>query len=112
MILLARSLFSHISTHSRIVCKANFSPLPMYSEVSSGGRYTLSSGRAEVSLTLDSSVRGDSGDWTCSAQVFESGTTLTVGGPVERTLQLVVVGEWTTYPAFMTSHNAFQLLYT
>ena len=65
----------------------------MYSEVSSGGRYTLSSGRADVSLTLDSSVRGDSGDWTCSAQVFESGTTLIVGGPVERTLQLVVVGE-------------------
>ena len=68
----------------------------VYSEVSSGGRYTLSSGRPEVSLTLDSSVRGDSGDWTCSAQVFESNATagpMMVGESVNRTIELVVVGE-------------------
>ena len=58
-----------------------------------GGIYILNSGRDIVSLTLNSTVRGDTGEWTCSAQVYESGTTLTVGQPVERTLQLVVVGK-------------------
>ena len=63
------------------------------SEVFQGGIYILSGGRDIVSLTLTSSVRGDTGEWTCSAQVYESGTTLTVGQPMERTLQLVVVGK-------------------
>ena len=61
----------------------------------SGGRYTLSSGRDVVSLTLDSSDRTDAGNWTCTAQVYESGTgSLPVGGPVEISVQLVVVGEF------------------
>ena len=66
------------------------------SEVTSGGRYTLSSGREVVSLTLDSSDRADAGNWTCTAQVYdERGTgSLTVGGPVEISVQLVVVGEF------------------
>ena len=60
-----------------------------------GGRYTLSSGREVVSLTLDSSDRTDAGNWTCTAQVYESGTgSLPVGGPVEISVQLVVVGEF------------------
>ena len=58
-----------------------------------GDRYTLSGGRDIVSLTLNNSVRGDTGEWTCSAQVYESGTSLTVRQPVERTLQLLVVGK-------------------
>ena len=52
----------------------------------------MSSGREEVSLTLDSSIRGDNGTWTCSAQVYDS-EDQTVSQPVERTVQLVVVCE-------------------
>ena len=63
------------------------------SEVTSGGRFTVSSGRDVVSLTLDSSERGDAGNWRCTAQVYETGS-LTVGGPVERSVQLVVVGRF------------------
>ena len=62
------------------------------SVVSEGGRVSLSSGREEVSLTLATSTREDDGNWSCSAQVYESDT-LTVGQPVQRTIQLVVVGE-------------------
>ena len=53
----------------------------------------MSSGREEVSLTLDSSIRGDNGTWTCSAQVYDN-EGQTVSQPVERTVQLVVVGEF------------------
>ena len=53
----------------------------------------MSSGRDIVSLTLDSSERGDAGNWTCTAQVYETGS-LTVGGPEERSVQLVVVGRF------------------
>ena len=62
------------------------------SEVFQGDRYILSSGRDIVSLTLNSSVRGDTGEWTCSAQVYEDSVTgmKEMGEPVERTLQLVV----------------------
>ena len=66
--------------------------LSPYSVVSEGGRVSLSSGREEVSLTLATSTREDDGNWSCSAQVYES-VTLTVGQPVQRTIQLVVVGE-------------------
>ena len=70
-----------------------YSVLSLTSEVEEGGRYTLSSGRDIVSLTLTNSVSDDTGEWTCSAQMYESGTTLTVGQPVERTIQLTVVGK-------------------
>ena len=53
----------------------------------------MSGGRDVVSLTLDSSERGDAGNWTCTAQVYETGS-LTVGGPEERSVQLVVVGRF------------------
>ena len=54
----------------------------------------MSSGRAVVSLSLDSTDREDAGNWTCTAQVYENITTgLPVGAPVERTIQLLVVGE-------------------
>ena len=54
----------------------------------------MSSGRAVVSLSLNSTDREDAGNWTCTAQVYENITTgLTVGTPVERTIQLLVVGE-------------------
>jgi hypothetical protein len=59
-------------------------------EVTEGGRVTLSSGVEEVSLSLASSARGDSGTWTCRAQVYER-EDVTVGQPVERTVDLVVV---------------------
>ena len=62
------------------------------SVVSEGGRISVNSGREKVSLTLDSSTRGDNGTWTCSAQVYDS-EDQTVGQPVERTVQLVVVCE-------------------
>ena len=52
----------------------------------------MSSGREEVSLTLDSSTREDNGTWTCSAQVYDS-EGQTVSQPLERTVQLVVVCE-------------------
>ena len=52
----------------------------------------MSSGREEVSLTLDSSTREDDGTWTCSAQVYDS-EGQTIGQPEERTVELVVVGE-------------------
>jgi hypothetical protein len=62
------------------------------SEVSSGGRFTLSSGREVVSITVNITNREDAGNWTCTAQVYENGTgSLTVGGPVEVSVQLVVV---------------------
>ena len=63
--------------------------------VSEGGRISLSRGREEVSLTLDSSTRGDNGTWTCSAQVYDS-EGQTVSQPVVRTVELVVVGELLT----------------
>ena len=53
----------------------------------------MSRGREEVSLTLDSSTRGDNGTWTCSAQVYDS-EGHAVSQPVERTVELVVVGEF------------------
>ena len=75
----------------------------IHSEVSSsGGRVTLSSGRDVVSLTLSSSDRGDAGSWTCTAQVYEENSSLPVGEPVLRSVQLVVVGktsETTSRPA-------------
>ena len=52
----------------------------------------MSSGRDEVSLTLDSSTREDDGTWTCSAQVYDS-EGQTVGHTLERTVRLVVVCE-------------------
>ena len=59
-----------------------------------GGRYTLSSGRDVVSLTIDTTDRTDAGDWNCTAQVYESGTdSLRVGEAVMRSIHLVVVGE-------------------
>lgn len=59
-----------------------------------GGKYTLSSGRDVVSLTIDTTARTDTGYWNCTAQVYENGTdSLTVGEPVMRSIQLVVVGE-------------------
>ena len=55
---------------------------------------SLSSGREEVSLTLATSTREDDGNWSCSAQVYDTSTLKeTVGQPVQRTIQLVVVGE-------------------
>ena len=63
--------------------------------MSSGGKFTLRSGREVVSITVDSTSREDAGTWTCTAQVYENGTgSLTVGGPVEVSVQLVVVGKF------------------
>ena len=49
-------------------------------------------GQAEVRLAVTNAVRRDTGKWTCSAQVFQSGT-IEVGDAVEYSIQLVVVGE-------------------
>ena len=47
-----------------------------------------------VELTVAGTVRGDAGNWTCSAQVSsDEGTE--VGPPVTHTISLVVVGEFT-----------------
>ena len=55
----------------------------------------MSSGREVVSITVDSTNRADAGNWICTAQVYENGTgSLTVGGPVEVSVQLVVVGKF------------------
>ena len=62
------------------------------SVVSEGGRISVSSGREEVSLTLDSSTREDNGTWTCSAQVYDN-ENQTLSQPEERTVQLVVVNK-------------------
>ena len=44
---------------------------------------------------MDSTNREDAGNWTCTAQVYENGTgSLTVGGPVEVSVQLVVIGKF------------------
>ena len=48
---------------------------------------------------MDSTNRTDAGNWTCTAQVYESGPgSLTVGGPVEESVQLVVVGKFQSAP--------------
>ena len=60
-----------------------------------GGRYTLSSGRDVVSLTIDTTDTTDTGYWNCTAQVYENGTdSLRVGEAVMRSIRLVVVGEY------------------
>ena len=48
--------------------------------------------RQEVRLATADTVRGDAGNWTCRAQVFQNGT-IEVGDAVEYSVQLVVVGE-------------------
>ena len=69
----------------------------------------MSNGRAVVSLSLDSTDREDAGNWTCTAQVYEDITTgLTVGAPVERTIQLLVVGE----PLSKVVQSCLYVLYT
>ena len=69
----------------------------------------MSSGRAVVSLSLNSTDREDAGNWTCTAQVYEDITTgLTVGAPVERTIQLLVVGE----PLSRVVQSCLYVLYT
>ena len=49
-------------------------------------------GQKEVRLAIADAVRGDAGNWTCRAQVFQNGT-IEVGDAVEYSIQLVVVGE-------------------
>ena len=58
-----------------------------------GGRISLSTDREEVSLTLESTTRDDTGYWNCTAQVYDEDNV--VGQPVERPIRLVVVGEFT-----------------
>ena len=53
--------------------------------VSEGDGISVSSGREEVSVTLDSSTKEDNGTWTCSAQVYDS-EGQTVGQPDTHTL--------------------------
>ena len=77
--------------------------LPPSSPVTDGGRYTLSTGRDVVSLTVSNVGRNDTGDWNCTVQVFENVTTgLVVGEPVERLVTLVVVGKFITTCIFYT----------
>ena len=45
-----------------------------------------------MSLTIANSAEGDTGNWTCRAQVFQSDGT-EVGDAVEYSIHLVVVGE-------------------
>ena len=45
-----------------------------------------------MSLTIANSAEGDTGNWTCRAQVFQSDGT-EVGDAVEYSIRLVVVGE-------------------
>ena len=52
---------------------------------------SLISGRDIVSLSLNSARENDAGYWNCSAQVYDDD--VVVGGPVEWSIQLVVVGE-------------------
>ena len=52
----------------------------------------MSSGRAVVSLSLDSTDREDAGNWTCTAQVYESDST-PLGPPVNVSVELIIVGE-------------------
>ena len=54
----------------------------------------MSSGRAVVSLSLDSTDREDAGNWTCTAQVYESDST-PLGPPVNVSVELIIVGECT-----------------
>ena len=49
-------------------------------------------GQAEVRLAVTDAVRGDNGNWTCRAQVFQNGK-IEEGDAVEYSIQLVVVGE-------------------
>ena len=55
-----------------------------------GERVSLISGRDIVSLSLNSARENDTG-YNCSAQVYNGD--VVVGGPVEWSIQLVVVGE-------------------
>ena len=73
-----------------------------------GGRYTLSSGRDVVSLTIDTTDRTDAGNWNCTAQVYENGTdSLRVGEAVMRSIHLVVVGECHRMLRCQSSHFPF-----
>ena len=60
---------------------------------------------------MDSTNRADAGNWTCTAQVYENGiSSLTVGGPVEVSVQLVVVGKFRSAPFGHYSFSFISLL--
>ena len=66
---------------------------PPCRQVVDGGRISLSTGREEVSLTLESTTVNDTGYWNCTAQVYDGDNV--VGQSVEGHIRLVVVGEFT-----------------
>ena len=72
-----------------------FNPTKPFREVVEGGRISLSCSKKKVSLTLEITTMEDSGDWNCSAQVYETDS-LKFGQPVERNIHLVVVGKSTS----------------
>jgi len=66
------------------------------SSIAAGGRFTVSSGTETVSLTVANTVQGDSGNWTCTVQVFIMNNE-PVGDKVQHSVKLLVVGKSYTF---------------
>ena len=64
----------------------------------------MSSGRAMVSLSLNSTDREDAGNWTCTAQVYESDST-PLGPPVNVSVELIIVGEYIIISTNTSGHE-------
>ena len=73
--------------------------------VDGGNNITLISNSEEVALTLERTSRVNSGYWNCSAQVYDTDS-LKVGKPVEKTVQLVIVGEFAFDGMYLSSPSS------
>ncbi len=62
-----------------------------------GSRYTFSDGPAEVSLTIDSTVNSDTGNWTCTVSVTGPGGE-EPRPPIVRTISVFIVGRLLPHP--------------